>query len=74
MSKVQELMSLVRKQNQSTTSQIDNDIVLCNQNSKVVHSSYSDLSPKGPNKTPKNVGWMPGMNYIPHGSGSNTGF
>lgn len=73
MSKVQELMNLVQKQNQGDVAKNETTQVV-NNNPKAVHSNYNDLAPKGPNKTPKNVGWMPGMMYVPHGGGSNTGF
>lgn len=73
MSKVQELMNLVQRQNQGDTAKNENSPVVTN-NPKAVHSNYNDLAPKGPNKTPQNVGWMPGMMFVPPGEGTNRGF
>jgi len=74
MSKVQELMNLVQKQNITTRDNIESSDIVPTQNTKAIHSSYSDLAPKGTNKTPKNVGWMPGMMFVPPGEGTNRGF
>ena len=74
MSKVQELVNLVSKQSQATKDNVESSDVVPNLNAKSVHSNHSDLAPKGPNKNPPNVGWAPGMMFIPPGEGTNRGF